>query len=86
MKIVISPKAQKDFRKLTKIYQISISKKIRSLTNNPTSVSTLQGFKDFYRARVGDYRIVFKRTDDEIYIVAIGHRSDTTRLNELLRV
>ena len=76
MKIIISPKAQKDFKKLTKIYQISISKKIRSLTANPTSITTLQGFKDFYRARVGDYRIVFKKTDNEIYIVIIGHRSD----------
>ena len=76
MKIVISPRAQKDFKKLSKIYQISISKKIRSLTDNPTSISTLQGFKDFYRARVGDYRIVFKKTDNEIYIVTVGHRSD----------
>lgn len=76
MKILISPKAEKDFKKLTKIYQISISKKIRSLTNNPTSITTLQEFKGFYRARVGDYRIIFKKTNEEIYIVAIGHRSD----------
>jgi mRNA interferase RelE/StbE len=80
MKIVISPKAKKDFKKLTKIYQISIAKKIKTLNNAPTSITSLQGFKDFYRARVGDYRIVYKKSEQEIYIVSIGHRSDVYKL------
>jgi len=37
-------------------------------------ITKLKGFKDKYRLRVGDYRIIFRRTSNIIYIELIDTR------------
>lgn len=77
MKITISARAEKELRKLSKINQIAIAAKIRSFaTTEIINEEKLSGYKNIYRVRVGDYRIVFKKIPSEIYIVLIGHRKD----------
>ncbi len=77
MKIIISPRAEKDFKKLSKINQIAVTKKIRQLKESQISQEEkLKGFRNIFRVRVGDFRIVFKRTSQEIYIILIGHRKN----------
>ncbi|PIP15013.1 hypothetical protein COX47_02030, partial [Candidatus Roizmanbacteria bacterium CG23_combo_of_CG06-09_8_20_14_all_35_49] len=44
----------------------------------------LSGYKNIYRMRVGEYRIVYQRTVNQIYIVLIGHRKDIYRLVDQL--
>ena len=85
MKITIAPRAEKQFRKLPKFDQIAIAQKIRRLPqSNVLGEEKLSGYLRTYRVRVGDYRIVYRRTDD-IYIILIGHRRDIYRaLKELL--
>jgi len=85
MRIIISPRVEKELKKVTKINQIA--KKLRSLTEiNIFGEEKLSGFKNIFRVRVGEYRIVYRKTTKEIYIVLIGNRKDIYRLvNQLLR-
>lgn len=78
MNITISPKAEKKLKKIPKFDQVAIGQKIRSLGigQNFLGEEKLGGFKDIYRVRVGDYRIVYQRSSQQIYIVIIGHRKD----------
>ena len=86
MNIIISPRAEKELQKLPKFDQIAIAKKIRLLTQ--TSISgeeKLAGYPRCYRVRVGNYRIVYRKTDS-IFIILIGTRRDIYRaLGDLLR-
>jgi len=82
MKIIISPRAEKELKKITKIDQIVIARKIRLIKESPVILNEekLSGYKNIYRVRIGEYRIVYRRTVKEIYIVLIGHRKDIYRL------
>ncbi len=82
MKIIISPRAEKQLRKLPKIDQIAIASKIRSLIeiSSISGEEKLSGFKNISRVRVGEYRIVYSRKKSEVYIVLISHRKDIYQL------
>lgn len=88
MKILLSLRAEKEFRKLAKIDQIAVARKIRSL-GVPSAISNeekLVGFSNIYRVRVGNYRVVYKRTVGEIFIVLVGHRKDIYQMvRQILR-
>lgn len=87
MKLKISPRAEKELKKVPNIHQIAIVKKIRSLpTDQNLNREKLSGYKDIYRVRVGQYRIVYRGRVNEIFIVLIGHRKEIYRmLNQLLK-
>ncbi|MBU2592536.1 type II toxin-antitoxin system RelE/ParE family toxin [Patescibacteria group bacterium] len=78
MRIILSPKAEKQLRKLPRIDQVALVRKIRAIKDEKdvSQVERLRGFKNIFRVRVADYRIVYKRIADEIYVVIIGHRKD----------
>lgn len=82
MKVTLSPRAEKQLKKLPKIDQIAVAKKIRSIKNAATvsREEKLRDFRNIFRVRVGDYRIVYKKTHQEIYIILIRHRRDVYRL------
>ncbi|MBI5357106.1 type II toxin-antitoxin system RelE/ParE family toxin [Candidatus Collierbacteria bacterium] len=81
MKLIISPRAEKQLKKLPKIVQIAVANKIRSIGNESfASEEKLSGYKNVYRIRVGDYRIVYRKTIQELHIVLIHHRKDIYRL------
>ena len=86
MKIIISPRAEKELKKITKIDQIAIARKIRLIKESTLFLNEekLSGYKNIYRMRVGEYRIVYQRTVNQIYIVLIGHRKDIYRLVDQL--
>ncbi len=79
MKIKILSKAAKKLKKLPKLDQIAIARKIRSLPS-ATQEERLKGYEQIFRVRVGDYRIVYKKTAEEIIIIIIGHRKEVYRL------
>ena len=85
MKITIAPRAEKQLRKFPKFDQIAIAQKIRSLTESVLlNEEKLAGYPRVYRVRVGNYRIVYRKTKF-IYIILIGHRKDIYRaLQDLL--
>ncbi len=76
MKIIISPHAKKQFKKINKIDQIALARKIRLLPEENRNIKKLSGYRDIFRIRVGDYRIVYKKSPSQIYIILIGHRKD----------
>lgn len=87
MRITILPRAEKELRKLPKFDQIAVSTKIRTLPNpSVMGEEKLSGYPHVYRVRVGNYRIVYKKTSEVIAVVLIRHRRDVYRmLKELLR-
>lgn len=88
MKIVLSPQAEKQLKKIPKIDQIAIAEKIRRMRDETvvTEFEKLKDFANIFRARVGNYHIVFRKTSGEIYIILIRHRKDVYRLlSQLLR-
>jgi len=82
MKIIISPRAEKELKKITKIDQIAIIRKIRLMKDSSLILNEekLSCFKNIFRIRVGQYRIVYQKTVEEIYVVLIGHRKDIYHL------
>lgn len=88
MKIIISSRAEKELKNIPKINQIAIVRKIRSIKKSSLILNQekLSGFKSIFRIRIGQYRIVYRKTAEELYIVLISHRKDVYRLiNQLLR-
>ncbi|OGK18704.1 hypothetical protein A3D80_01245 [Candidatus Roizmanbacteria bacterium RIFCSPHIGHO2_02_FULL_40_13b] len=82
MRITLSSRAKKELKKIQKIDQISLVKKLKSLTDPSLQKKgeKLTGYSDMFRVRVGDYRIVYKEMKGEVYIVLIGHRKDIYQL------
>ena len=81
MKLVISSRAEKQLKKLTKIDQIAVAKKIRQLTASQLSnLERLREYENIYRTRIGNIRIVFKKTKNLVYIVLIHHKKDVYKL------
>jgi mRNA interferase RelE/StbE len=81
-KIQISKIAIKFLNKVPKKDQEKIAIRIKELSNNPRSdeVIKLTNFKpDTYRARQGDYRILFHIHDKTLIIdvIDIDHRKDS---------
>ena len=82
MRIILSSQAEKSLRHLTKIDQIAIAQKIRSLrdSNIQLNEEKLKGYRDVFRIRVGDYRIVYRQQKQIVYIILISHRKDIYRI------
>jgi len=82
-RIELARKAQKFFAKLPENIRQQIAVKIDSLETNPRphGCKQLQGKKDLYRVRSGDYRIIYTIKDNQllVLVVQIGHRRDVYR-------
>ena len=78
--IVFQTKALKEFDRLENAVRRRIAPKIDSLTDNPRPADAvkLSGYKDYFRIRVGDYRIVYRIQDDRlvVLIIRVGARGD----------
>ena len=83
-KIIISDSALKQLHRFPKPIVKKIQISVDTLAENPrpSGVKKLKGKEeDFYRIRVGDYRVVYS-IDDGIKIIdirEIGHRKDIYR-------
>ncbi len=79
-RIFISRDAEKGFSKVSKQIRKNIASAIAKLRNNPRplNVRKIGGAENYYRIRMGDYRIVYEINDKEsrIDILRIRHRKD----------
>ncbi len=77
------PSVRKDFRRLPKSVVERVIKRIGKLKDEPFphGVEKLEGADQFYRIRVGDYRIVYEVDTQEkaIIIFYVRHRRDVYR-------
>ena len=80
--VEIASSAQRQFKKLPEVIQEHLIPKILSLETNPrpSGVKKLQVF-EYYRIRIGDYRVVYSINDKAhlINILDLGHRKDIYR-------
>lgn len=82
MTVAFSDKAEKQFLKLDNTIQKQIKKfilKLEKLEDPRAEGKMLVGnLRDFWRYRVGDYRLICRIHDDalEILVVEIGHRRE----------
>jgi mRNA interferase RelE/StbE len=84
MNLKIIPQAKKQIRKFPKTLQIIVGNRIRGLGvgdfNNSKKLAT---YKDVYRVRTGNYRIVYILRTNVIYIILVAHQRDVYKKLEL---
>ncbi|MGB3617828.1 MAG: type II toxin-antitoxin system RelE/ParE family toxin [Catalinimonas sp.] len=78
--IVIRRRVSKEIDRLPQKARQLVARKLNALAENPRrpGVIKLQGEKDRYRIRAGDYRIVYEIEDDilKVLVVRIRNRKD----------
>lgn len=74
------PQAVQDIKKLPKVTQRRIIKKLDFYTSCKNPLSFADKLIHFeigsYRFRIGDYRVIFDVEDDRIIILTLGHRKE----------
>jgi len=80
-KIQYKSSVKKDLKQLTNIEANKILTQIENiLTVEADRFPLLKGeFKGLRKFRVGDYRVIFTLTKEEVTILKIGHRRDVYR-------
>ena len=79
-KLSIKKSAQKDIRKLPRIYIKRVTLAIYELANDPrpSGSKKMSGYTNLWRIRVGVYRVLYTIEDGilTIKVLEIGHRKD----------
>ena len=79
-KVVVEKRAEKELSKLPSAVYPRIITAIISLGENPRprGFRKLEGYKNHYRIRIGDYRVIYTIEDNVlyVYIIGIGDRKD----------
>jgi mRNA interferase RelE/StbE len=82
-RVEISPRAQRDLKRLPRDVVVRLRSRIDSLaaTPRPHGVEKLTDQDDVYRVCEGDYRILYRIKDDEllVLVVKVGDRKDIYR-------
>ena len=87
MEVLFKKTFLKDFEKLPnnekeRIREVCfyIFPKIENLTEfTKYSIRKLRGFDDYYRIRIGNFRVGFKKSYDQIIFMRVLHRKDIYR-------
>lgn len=78
--VELAPAAQRQIKKLPTDVSRRIIQRLEELKLEPRPAKALklEGEKDLYRVRVGDYRVVYQVRDDVllILVVKVKHRRD----------
>lgn len=71
----------RDLRRLGRGEAVQLLERIeRALASGGREGDALGGeFRGLYRLRVGDYRVIYTRTDDGYLVLRIGHRREVYR-------
>ena len=88
MDIFFKPSFIKDFKKLPNDAKADVRKICaedfliaKNLTEiKQIDISSIKGFKDYYRIRTGNYRIGFKKEDQSIIFMRARHRKDIYKI------
>jgi mRNA interferase RelE/StbE len=82
-KVSIKNSALKEIQQIPKAFRVKIIEAIDSLAVNPrpNGVKKLESFRNSYRVRVGQYRIVYEIEDDKLIVevVKVGNRKEVYR-------
>lgn len=79
-KLIFSPQADKERRKLPLNIQLTIIRKLQYFLSADNPLVFASRLKDHelgnYRFRIGDYRVIFDVEGETIIILTLGHRRD----------
>ncbi len=84
-RVLFSPHATKAYRRVTSEWQRRLDRAIEEISVSPCrgpQIKRLRGIlKDYYRYRVGDYRVLYAVSAErrEVYVDYIQHRKDMYR-------
>jgi mRNA interferase RelE/StbE len=77
------PTAQRELLKLSPKIRVRVTDAIRSLQAKPrpAGCKKLAGNADYYRIRVGDYRVLYEIRDRVlvVLVIKVGHRREVYR-------
>jgi len=77
MEVIVTPVARKQIKKLPKFLQLAVIKKLKIIKSQPIFNSIkLSSYKDSYRVRIGNYRIVYRILKKDAYVIIVAHRKD----------
>lgn len=81
LKLTIKRSVLKDLRLLPKDIRGRAALSILELATSPfpQGVEKLKGYERMYRIKVGDYRIVYEVTGEDLVIIAANHRKTVYR-------
>ena len=78
--VEIKQSAQRELDALDDALFVRIDRKILALSDNPrpSGCKKLRGYRDFWRIRVGDWRVVYIVNDDAkiVIVTRVAHRRD----------
>jgi mRNA interferase RelE/StbE len=85
-RIEVTPRARKDLKALPKRERQRVVEQIDALKADPrpTGCKKLKGREDFYRIRVGDYRVVYQ-IEDKVLLILIVRVGDRKEIYEVIR-
>ncbi len=85
-RIEVTPRALKYLKALPTRERQRMADQIDALGNNPRpqNCKKLKGREDFYRIRVGDYRVVY-RIEDDVLLILIVRIGDRKEIYEIIR-
>jgi len=85
-RIEVTPRARKDLKALSTRERQRVADQIDALKTNPRpqSCEKLKGREDFYRIRVGDYRVIY-RVEDKVLLILIVRIGDRKEIYEIIR-
>jgi mRNA interferase RelE/StbE len=87
IEIRLSKHSQKFLTSVHPRHAIQLRSKILSLKDNPYPQDSKQLINyDYFRVDAGEYRIVYKLTDNILFIVLIGKRNDDEIYKKLKRI
>jgi len=74
----LSKDAGKFLKKLPPKHRRQMAERILGLSENPLAVDTskLRGFIDYYRADIGEYRIIYRFSQTTVFVTLLGKRND----------
>jgi mRNA interferase RelE/StbE len=83
-KISFKKSVRKDVKRIPAQIMLRIDVSINNLSSNPfpTNSRKIYGYKDYYRLRVGTYRVIYqvRKKVQIIAIIKIAHRKEVYRV------
>ncbi|MBI2023914.1 type II toxin-antitoxin system RelE/ParE family toxin [Candidatus Giovannonibacteria bacterium] len=83
MKVFFTNRAKKDWLKLDRKVRDQIRAKLEYFISQKNPLRYSEQLKDSqfgqFRFRIGDYRIIFDVSGDNIFVLRLGHRKDIYR-------
>ena len=76
-KVLLHPKAAKEIQKIEKQIRTTIIESAKQLCENPDKLGKPLKQSDYWKLRVGDYRVIYEinQNKKQVVILFIGHRS-----------